>query len=113
MAARQGGAFEATLQDCPMSQLEVVNISHVSLRPQCPLVQENTRLQSKVVRLNLGPSPVASGDAAALEELREENAELREDNDKLVAYLEALEKKKKELEELAGLQAQGWSLCPS
>ena len=41
-----------------------------------------------------------------MEELREENAELREDNDKLVAYLESLERKKKDLEEFAA-QAQG------
>lgn len=34
-----------------------------------------------------------------LEELKEENTELREDNDKLVSYLETLEERKKELEE--------------
>lgn len=64
-------------------------------------MQENTRLQSKVVRLNLGAPGAAAPDNALLEELREENAELREDNDKLVAYLESLEKKKRELEEFA------------
>ena len=68
--------------------------------------QENTRLQSKVVRLNLGAPQNSAGDNALVEELREENAELREDNDKLVAYLESLERKKKDLEEFAA-QAQG------
>ena len=46
-----------------------------------------------------------------MEELREENAELREDNDKLVAYLESLERKKKDLEEFAA-QAQGGGAEP-
>lgn len=58
-----------------------------------------------MVRLNLGAPAANTGDAAVIEELREENAELREDNDKLVAYLESLERKKKDLEEYAA-QAQ-------
>ena len=45
--------------------------------------QENTRLQSKIVRLNLG-TPTQTNAEAEVEDLKEENAELREDNDKLV-----------------------------
>ena len=67
------------------------------------LLQENTRLQSKVVRLNLGSSSLEESSASPsyledLKDLKEENAELREDNDKLLSYLDGLEERKKELE---------------
>lgn len=64
------------------------------------------------MRLNLGTPQIGAGDAALIEEVREENAELREDNDKLVAYLESLERKKKDLEDFAAQaqSAQGGSL---
>ena len=35
-----------------------------------------------------------------MKDLKEENAELREDNDKLLSYLDGLEERKKELEAL-------------
>lgn len=63
-------------------------------------LQENRRLQSKLLKLDLGGSP--QGNAAADSEimaLQSENAELRDDNDKLVNYLENLDKRKKELED--------------
>ena len=41
------------------------------------------------------PSPSYLED---LKDLKEENAELREDNDKLLSYLDGLEERKKELE---------------
>ena len=60
--------------------------------------QENTRLQSKVLRFDMGvtlppqPSQAPPGEARALmDELKEENLQLRDDNDKLVEYLEKLE----------------------
>lgn len=64
-------------------------------------MQENTRLQSKVVRLNLGSTNLSEPPVSVMEELKdlkEENTELREDNDKLLSYLEGLEEEKKELE---------------
>lgn len=73
------------------------------MRHRVYLAQENTRLQSKVVRLNLGssrleePSPSPSY-LEDMKDLKEENAELREDNDKLLSYLDGLEERKKELE---------------
>ena len=63
----------------------------------CVHVQENTRLQSKVLRFDMGvtvpPQPAAvQGEARVLmDELKEENLQLRDDNDKLVEYLEKLE----------------------
>ena len=60
-------------------------------------VQECTRLQSKVLRFDMGvtsvPQPLAPDSRALLDELREENGQLRDDNDKLVEYLEKLEAK--------------------
>ena len=83
----------------------------------CYPVQENTRLQSKVVRLNLGssrleePSPSPSY-LEDMKDLKEENAELREDNDKLLSYLDGLEERKKELEAIVasrpGKQSQAF-----
>ena len=63
------------------------------------------RLQSKVLRFDLGMSPAAAAEQpqprdtsgrneatrAMIDELREENNQLHEDNDKLVEYLEQLE----------------------
>lgn len=63
-------------------------------------LQENTRLQSKVLKLDLGGSPQeSSGAEKALATVQAENAELRDDNDKLVNYLEGLEKRKQDLED--------------
>ena len=64
------------------------------VKPGC--LQENTRLQSKVLRFDMGvtvPQPLGADGRALLEELREENGQLRDDNDKLVEYLEKLEAK--------------------
>lgn len=60
--------------------------------------QENTRLQSKVLRFDLGQTSSENPRADAVsraqfEALQEENSQLRVDNDKLVEYLESLEAK--------------------
>lgn len=74
-------------------------------------MQENTRLQGKIVRLNLGtPRPEQASPEAMeeLNELREENAELREDNDRMLSHLDELTEKKNRLEALLqGMQMQG------
>lgn len=75
-----------------------------SAEPEHAGRQENMRLQSKVLRFDLGvmpppnePQRTASGmgevEKQVVDELRDENAQLREDNDKLVEYLETLETK--------------------
>ncbi|KAK9795919.1 hypothetical protein WJX73_003637 [Symbiochloris irregularis] len=91
-------------------QQKVLRIESESLRTaeleeaNKKLTQENMRLQSKVLRFDLGvtpppseaarlPSGMGEAEKQLVDELKDENAQLREDNDKLVEYLESLETK--------------------
>lgn len=61
-------------------------------------MQENTRLQSKILKLDLGAWPQEYSEAMrTLASVQSENDKLCDDNDQLMKHSEALEKQNKDL----------------